>query len=775
MKRQGAKKAPNPDGDEPDFSSICQTPISAPQSSFADGNSLGLGIQTVPEVYQPAPQSGSQSGTVQRSDNSPMVRDKRSMTGPIPPAFHRASLNLAPNERDSTSLPSSTVSTPLILRRDRHSAHFSHIPTPDQLTPGLLTHNSDLDSLTSSSGRNSLPQLPSTSHIEGNGYDWTTFPSDVRQGFGNQNLPLLGQANPLGVKVESQESKVTYANSSDHQHEELLNGLFGDSSSTVGPGHDDFQHWHLHQPQMNPFLIKSERLISFCRAANSDVTANDELENEILRYCLSIENIEHFLGQFSHFQGHWPVIHMPTFSPVDAYDGLILSMICIGAVYSDRLHLGQVRILLGRTKRAIEQSSRIFSFIRGSPLDPDFLDRRGSDGFEEIQALVLLQTLSIWHGDAEQRRSAREDFEHYVKLARQLRMLQPTPPHSSNYSLLHQPSPLSEQVSMKNWNWLSWVRQEKRSRLMYTIFLVDAALVIYFNCRPHFNPMDIRSPLPADDAAWEATNAHDCAEALGLHGPNAQDRNTTGSRRQKQPEMHLAMKALLHPHYEFELRSTNAFSKFILIHGLHVQIWNVQRQLSQDNTLLGFNEMSHFGSGSTTPISQYDWVSMGNASARTSKSNSGQATPTDSSGAQSPGPHQMLKSTTMALAKWKRIWDDDMPLQYPPDTKRIGFCRDGIHFYWLAHMFLHKARASDWLNSPDSRFLQVMALLKQARSYVASENVKLGEETGSVGDIDERYGVADLTLDMKLLFTPLAPDFSPSIPGVNSRVDGSLI
>ncbi|MCJ1387362.1 hypothetical protein MMC18_000205 [Xylographa bjoerkii] len=754
LKRQSAKKLVNVDMDEPDFSTVLQPPMSAPVSSAPNGNILGLGIHGVSDGYQSSSLPVSRTGSVKRNGANTIVRDKRSMTGPIPPAFKRSSLSNTLNRADSNSLPSSAVSTPLILRLNRHSGHLPQAISPDQ-----MLSNNNIGSLSGLDDRTTMSHLSAPSHLDGHSFDWTAFPSDTRQGFSDPIMSMSAQSSNLGIKLEAPDSKIPFPGISEHHNDDLLSGLFEVPSSTSTMGNESFRHWDLQSSQIDTFQTKAERLISFCRADQSDGSAHNHSENQLLRYCLTSGNIEHFLMQYSHFQGHWPMIHMPTFNPIEAYDGLVLSMICIGAVYSDRLHLNQVRILLGRAKMAIEQSSHIFSFIRGSIMDQDYLDRRGSDVFEEIQALVLLQTLSIWHGDHAQRQIARDSFGHYVKLARQLRMLQPTAMNSANYSTLHQPSPASEQVSSETWDWVAWVRQEKRSRLMFTIFLVDAALVLYFNCQPHFNPMEIRLPLPADDAAWEAVDAPACADAIGLHGADAQRGNTTGSRRRKQPEMHMAMRALLNPIYGLELHCTNSYSKFILIHGLHVSIWNVQRQLSQDNAMYGHHDIGTFMNGSSTPISHYDWVAMGNGSARTSKSNSGQVTPTDSSGAQSPGTHHMLKAVTTALTKWKKIWDEDMPLQYPPDTKRMGFCRDGIHFYWLAHMFLHKARASDWQSPPDARFLQVMALLKQARSYVTSENVIRGEVTGSVGDIDEKYGVEDLTLDMKLLFTPLTPDF----------------
>lgn len=196
--------------------------------------------------------------------------------------------------------------------------------------------------------------------------------------------------------------------------------------------------------------------------------------------------------------------------------------------------------------------------------------------------------------------------------------------------------------------------------------------------------------------------------------------------------------------------------------------------------MAAFNENLSMSNGVGTPIAQNDWITTdgGSGSASNSNSNSGQATPTSISGMQSPGAHQLLKATTDALQKWKRIWDEDMTLQYPPTAsacRRFGFCRDGVHFYWLARAFLRSNRAVDWQTPPDSRFMQVMKLLKNVRTWVASDNAQRGEEIGSVGDIDESYGVEDLALDMKLLFKPINKEIDSPVPGLQTSINGSFL
>lgn len=196
------------------------------------------------------------------------------------------------------------------------------------------------------------------------------------------------------------------------------------------------------------------------------------------------------------------------------------------------------------------------------------------------------------------------------------------------YSELHNvENEINSTVNVNNWNWHSWLEQEKRNRVLYLLFLTDAAMGIYFNCTPQFDPLEIRLMLPADDAAWDANNSQDCANSLGLFGPDAQMKNRTGTKRVIQPGMRQAMRTLLEPTASFQPGSTNVYSKFILIHALVVRIITCQKALSlPDNPALNFNTILKSGS----PLSQGDWLEQRPGSAsRSSATSSGQGTPTD--------------------------------------------------------------------------------------------------------------------------------------------------
>ena len=290
--------------------------------------------------------------------------------------------------------------------------------------------------------------------------------------------------------------------------------------------------------------------------------------------------------------------------------------------------------------------------------------------------------------------------------------------------------------------------------MLYLLFLTDAAMGMYFNCTPQFDPLEIRLMLPADDAAWDAKDSQECASTLGLFGPHAQIKNRTGTRRLIQPGMREAMRPLLEPSFAFQPGSTNVYSKFILVHALVTRIIACQKALVQsDGHSQAFNPYSN-NNTPPTPLTHNDWLDQRPGSGSLSATSSSQGTPTDSAhhGPQNVAAQQERRRLTHALDKWKRNWDTDIDLQYPPSQtqlRRFGFSRDGVHFFYLGRSFLQSHRTADWSAPADVRFQQVMTLLKRIKSFVVGENETKGQDIGSVGDIDEQYGLDNLTLDSK--------------------------
>ncbi|KAK3324250.1 fungal-specific transcription factor domain-containing protein [Cercophora scortea] len=540
-------------------------------------------------------------------------------------------------------------------------------------------------------------------------------------------------------------------------------GTNGDSTDSI-----DFPTWGVSPTYPDSYLQLSAKIINFLYPAGSVVSPTT---TGVMNLYFQPDNIRDFLSNYTHFHTHFSILHIPTFRVMDAYVGLVAAMCCIGACYSDHVSAANIREVMNFLKAALERSSRMYASVsedvRSNAIYEYASFGNSKQDLEELQAISLTQCLFLWHGTPLQREKARRGFPLVASLARNAGLLSVSK-DSALYSPIHQPDLAGRTVTASDFDWTSWIEQEKRIRIMYLIFLSDVALGLYFNTGPEFDAFEIHLPLPTDDAAWDANNSIECAEALGLQGPELSEmRNPDGTRRCNQPELHLVLKALLDNTYLIQPGVTNLFGKFILIHALLAMMRRVQ--------LDGTAAMG----GSATPLPQNAWFLGDHAGV--ASSSSGRSTPVDV-GANLLD-RQTVKTLWRALEKFKQVWDHDMATQFPPSNtahpRRSGFSKDGIHFYWLATYLLKNTRAADLQMLPDQRFTYMMHLLKSVKNWVLADGASRGEELGSVGDIDENYGVTDLTLDMKQLFRPLSMVKSPGIStaqaGAESSGNGGMI
>lgn len=479
----------------------------------------------------------------------------------------------------------------------------------------------------------------------------------------------------------------------------------------------------------------SAKIINFLHSSGSHGPA--------IRHVFQPALIRELLENYTHFHTHFSILHIPTFQATDAYVGLLASMATIGACYTGRVQPVHVREVMGHLDAAIQKSSRVFVSLLSDHSESYSLGGN-KQLMEELQSIMLTQVLLTWHGTPTQRDKARRLFPYIASFARKTGLLRVST-NVSLYSHIHQPDFSHQTFSASTFNWKIWLEQEKLVRMMYFIFLSDVALGLYFNSPPQFDAFDLQLPLPADDAAWEANNVRECAESLGLYGPAlAKRRNPDGTRRCNQPEIHLVLKALLNASYQIQPGATNLYGKFILIHAIIAMM--KRAQLEGGVALINPSDV---------PLPPNAWF-VGSSGGATPNA-SGRATPVQADAGLLD--RQTVKTFATALDKFKSNWDHDMAAQFPPSAaahpRRYGFCRDGVHFYWLANYLLNNTRSIDLQMPPDQRFLQIIHVLKSVKNWVLSDAASRGEELGSVGEIDATYGVADLTLDMTQLFRPL--------------------
>ncbi|KAI9171198.1 Nicotinate catabolism cluster-specific transcription factor [Paramyrothecium foliicola] len=578
--------------------------------------------------------------------------------------------------------------------------------------PGSM-NNQQMPNYNMPPGQNGMPMYGGSNPNQQSGLDWSQmFQPGAHQTYANNSFPPnLGQTQ-IGTKTEpNTEPAATAGGSSDT----LLYSNWGMPSNL----------------QQQVYNQLSNQILNFFYPPNQAIDPRMAGMN----LYFSPENIKDFLDKYTHFHVHMPLLHVPTFKIMEAYTGLLAGMCCIGACYSDKVDSSNVREMMDFLWVALQRDCKLMS---GAPSQGPSMHYASKQDLEELQAVLLTTIIHMWNGTPQQRDRVRQTYPLLASQTRRLGLLQfSTEP--SQFSPLHQPDVKRAGLKPEQFQWDVWIDAERRVRAVFSIYLCDVALGMYFNISPMFDPFEMHLPLPCDDAAWDAYNAEDCAAALGLHGPDAaRETNPFGTQRATQPEMDEVLKALLHPSYQIQPGSTNLYGKFILIHAI---LCLIRRALVEGSA----TQLYNYG---TPPPS--DWMSS-------TGSNSGRATPVESI-AQTIDPKN-LKALNIALDKFKGNWDMDMGTQFPPvgveNPRRHGFSRDGIHFYWLAQYMLKHTRPSDLQLPADTRFMQVIQLLKSVRAWVMSDGAKRGEELGSVGEIDDYYGATNLTLEMSQLFKPL--------------------
>ncbi|KAI2624371.1 fungal-specific transcription factor domain-containing protein [Hypoxylon sp. NC1633] len=591
--------------------------------------------------------------------------------------------------------------------------------------------------------QNGMPMYGASGSAQPTSLDWAQmFPqSGAQNAYVNPYLPNIGQ-NQTAVKTEP------------NLPSERNHGMLGEASSDLNDRSLFFSNRTTQSSAQDPHQQLSSQIHHFFHPPGTVISSQTAGLNDFF----SPLNIRDFLESYIHFHVHFPFLHIPTFRIMEAYTGLIAAMCCIGACYSHRAVSSNVREIMNFLKIALERDCDLFAST-GAQASFKFGSGNSKKDSERLQAFILLSALLTWNGTPTQRESARRLFPLVADIARRFGLLQ-VRNDSYLYSIFHQSKIPVDDINPGKFDWMPWIEQETRIRLMHMIYLFDVARGLYFNCDPQFDGFEVRIPLPADDAAWEAQSAVDCAQALNLYGPDAAKlKNPDGSQRSKQPELNLTLTALFHRSYSIHSGSTNLYGKFILIHAILAQIRRAQIQ----GRLVALD-------GSGTPLSQNDWVSTVGSepgSGNVSATNSANGTPVAGLSAQT------YTSISTALDKFKSSWDKDMAIQFPPSVsnpRRYGFCRDGIHFFWLAKWILKNTSLADLQIAPDTRLRHVIQLLKSAKAWVMPDGASRGEELGSVNHIDNDYGVTNLTLDMAQLFKPLPSVMeSPGMPMVKTE------
>lgn len=511
-------------------------------------------------------------------------------------------------------------------------------------------------------------------------------------------------------------------------------------------------------PPQNPLQSRCHDFhdLLFSRRQNPAIpppTERRPIENDSgddLKAYITPQNVRDFVKlYFTNYHNHFPMLHIPTFDIGRASDCLVLAMFCVGAVYSEcGINHDQVRRLMDFVYNAL-----VNHINEKMAYQPNSIP-----SVEDMEAMMLLMVLFTWHGSYDQRRFVLRTYHNIVALARRARLFSPLtaaeigPDNVSDY---HQVRADNTQPPSKRWNWHTWIEQEKRNRAMLIVFLLDSALVIYFNVMPQVRTHDIHITLPCDDASWDAPDAASCSMALGL---TADKDRAPGSapRYPQQPEFLTALRVLMNPGLDLPFCCTNAQSKFILIHALHVQVYYYQRRSVDASSAL-----------------VADWI---RPTAPTEHNQDAYLQPN--------GLDVFRGNILAALECWRKAWETDLIAQFPDPSDRVGFIRDGMPYYWLAKQYMRvptRQMVGFYGEGVDQNVGLVVKMLNHVRKISTDlpgrENSVKKEEnaTNGVNEIGakdgptvvetvtkmksepmkESYGVDDLMFDMKLLFRPV--------------------
>lgn len=268
---------------------------------------------------------------------------------------------------------------------------------------------------------------------------------------------------------------------------------------------------------------------------------------------------------FTQFNTTYPLMHMPTFSPAHTEPLLLLSMVLLGATYSD--------------KGAHQIAVCVHDVIRPSIF--------AHAGFSPTPELWTLQTILLVECFGKSRAGQKQhDFSHLfhgllINLIRRsdcqsVTSVPTPPPEGSDPILLDQ-------------TWRRWADAEQKKRLALLCFMWDVQHAVLFCQSLCMSAFELRCAMPCSQSIWEASDPACWATTWRRTFSSS---SSTAPSQSKQPTLFLpTLKAYLSPNTAAETRThgLNALSIVFVLHGIMSIAWDMQRR---DQTSLGVNSMT---------------------------------------------------------------------------------------------------------------------------------------------------------------------------------------
>ncbi|KAG6821024.1 hypothetical protein H0H93_007914 [Arthromyces matolae] len=271
---------------------------------------------------------------------------------------------------------------------------------------------------------------------------------------------------------------------------------------------------------------------------SSSIVEADPLEPELEHYLYLFFNA--FLSQI-------PIVHATTFISEQKPPVLLGAMQACGALF---VKTRKASIFINKTLASAREA--LVSEFAKNPTD-------SSDQIHLILAVVLLQTIGLFHQLPDQRASSSIYHGMLVMMIRRTGMI------LKNVAWV--PTNLSE-ISLESL-WQNWVTHETTKR-------------IYFALPSSYHPSEIELNLPCEDALWRATCATDWLAVLQQPSPYGTFKSRLTGVHMLQTLGALSETRLLEVYVPI-----NPFSHFILIHAMlrHLFVTCVEGRLPKGDTI----------------------------------------------------------------------------------------------------------------------------------------------------------------------------------------------
>lgn len=324
----------------------------------------------------------------------------------------------------------------------------------------------------------------------------------------------------------------------------------------------------LRMPEKLPQIedLVHQRLLSVIEASNPSIP-DQSSESPIRDHpLLSLNSLQSWLDlYFTQFNTTYPLIHLPTFNPSQVEPLLLLSVILLGATYSD--------------KNAHQVAVCIHDVIRPSIF--------AHAGFSPRPELWTLQTILLVECFGKSRAGQKQhDMSHLfhgllINLIRR----------SDCQSIANIPGP-SQDAATQEQAWRHWAEAEQKKRLALLCFMWDTQHAVLFCQSLCMSSFELRCAMPCSQSVWEAPDAGAWASAW----QTSSSLSLATSTKPAVPMFLPMVKSYLTPvpgSSTSRHEGLNALSLVLALHGLMSVSWDMERR---DQTSLGVNSIT----GTTT-------------------------------------------------------------------------------------------------------------------------------------------------------------------------------